>query len=534
MALLQVKNLNIGFKVEDLYTDKLISENTIVKNVSFNIEQGECSALVGESGAGKSLTARSVMGLLPHGCHVQSGEIIYNNRNLTNITEDDWVKIRGKDISMIFQDPLAGLNPLHKVGKQITEVLKLHRNLSEKEMQAEVFRLFDLVKIDRAEERVNSYPHQLSGGQRQRIMIAMALANTPNLLVADEPTTALDVSVQHSILMLLKSLQKELGMSLLFISHDLNLIKKIADEVHVMKDGEIVESSRSIFANGTHDYTKELLYSSRSNKATDGDYFSREHEVLLSVKNLKVTYEKPRTNIFKKPAPFIALHETDFALHKGECLGIVGESGSGKSSLALAVLRLIQSTGNILYKNEELQDKSFKDIAKFRKDIQVVFQDPFASLSPRMTIGEIISEGLIVHYAENQDTFEKKVEEALKEVGLPTDYSQRYPHELSGGERQRVAIARALVLKPKFIILDEPTSSLDRTLQFQIIDLLKDLQQKQDIAFIYISHDLSLVQLFCHNILVFNQGKCLERGRVDEVFKNPQTDYMKMLIESSL
>lgn len=536
--MLEVKNLSIAFKTQDakkidFHDPKNYKQ--ITYDVGFKINQGECCALVGESGSGKSLTARAMMGLLPYGGFLKSGIILFENKDFSQNTELEWQKIRGKDISMVFQDPLAGLNPLHHVGKQIEEVLKLHTNMTQKEMDEEVLRLFDLVKIDKAKERLKSYPHQLSGGQRQRIMIAMALANTPTLLIADEPTTSLDVTVQASILDLLQNLREEFKMSLLLISHDLKLVKRYSDEILVMQQGKLVESSRDGFQAPQEEYTKKLLFCDDTvenfkNKVS----IVNEDKIVLDIKNLSVSYDKARKSIFKKKEKFIAVDNISFSLHEGECLGIVGESGSGKSSLALAILRLIESKGDIVFLSQNLQGQTYNEMAKLRKNIQVVFQDPYSSLNPRLTIKALISEGLHVHQRKKDNDYTKEVEQALQEVGLPYDYIHRYPHELSGGERQRVAIARALILKPKFLILDEPTSSLDRNLQFQVLELLKDLQIKRNISYIYISHDLGLVRLFCNNVLVMYMGKCQEYGSIENVFNNPQSQYTKLLVSSAL
>ncbi len=537
MALLEIKDLEIAFKTNAIKTknkQSIQKDKIITHKISFTIEKGQCCALVGESGAGKSLTARSLIGLLPHGCFVKSGYIKYDNDDISKFDEDDWSAIRGKNISMIFQDPLAGLNPLHHIGKQIEEVLELHTKMTKKEMEIEVLRLLELVKIQNPKDKLKCYPHQLSGGQRQRVMIAMALANRPDLLIADEPTTALDVTVQYSILKLLEDLRAQFNMALLLISHDLKLVKRFSDVIHVMQDGDIVETLKDNFDNPQHEYTKKLLFSDQESK------FFHEKRVnsivennILQVRGLQVEYDKPRTKLFQRKEKFIAVNQIDFDLHENECLGIVGESGSGKSSLAMAVLRLIESKGQIDFLNTNLQGKSFAEMATLRKNIQVVFQDPYASLSPRMTVANIILEGLKVHEPKSKQ-FEEALDAALLDVGLPLKFKNRYPHELSGGERQRVAIARALILKPKLLILDEPTSSLDRNLQFQILDLLIDLQKKHGMSYIYISHDLSLVQLFCHRVLVMHSGLCMEQGNTQEVFANPQSAYTKLLVEAAL
>ncbi len=533
MSLLEIKNLSLAF--DKVNKDGTISkQKPVVDGVSLSINEGECLALVGESGSGKSLTARSLMGLLPFGCSITGGNLYLNGRETTNLTEKEWIKIRGKDISMVFQDPLAGLNPLHHVGRQVEEVLELHTTLTKKERIMEVERLFELVKIDNVSERLKAYPHQLSGGQRQRVMIAMALANTPKLLIADEPTTSLDVSVQYSILMLLKELREQFNMSLLLISHDLRLVNHFSDNIHVMQKGKIVESLNSL-ENPKHAYTQRLISrDSEQGQADLKEFYSKDRDTVIDVKDLSVEYTRPRVNLFKKRPPFVAVDNVSYKVHNGECLGIVGESGSGKTSLAFATLRLIQSNGNIVFLGHNIQGKSYKEMASLRSDLQVVFQDPFTSLNPKMTIKDTICEGYLIHNKSENVDVDKIAENALIDVSLPKEYKNRYPHELSGGERQRVAIARALVLKPKLIFLDEPTSSLDRNLQFQVIDLLKELQAKHNIAYVYISHDLHLVKMFCHSVLVMYNGKCQESGRVDEVFDNPKSSYMKKLIEASL
>ncbi len=533
MSLLEIKNLSLGFDLVDM-EGKVTQQESIVKDISFSINKGECVALVGESGSGKSLTARSLMGLLPFACNIHKGDILFNGSNIVNYTEDQWMNVCGKDISMIFQDPLAGLNPLHHCGRQVEEVLELHTTLTKNQRLEEVRRLFGLVKLDDIDERMKAFPHQLSGGQRQRVMIAMALANTPQLLIADEPTTSLDVSVQYSILLLLKELREKFNMSLLLISHDLKLVNHFSDTINVMQQGRIVEKLSSL-ENPQHEYTKRLLYRDKGlEKRNFEEFINKEHETILNIEKLTVEYPRPRIKLFQKRAPLKAVDNVSYSVADGECLGIVGESGSGKSSLAFASLRLLKSSGKIVFLGKDIQGKAHKQMAPLRKNLQVVFQDPYTSLNPRMTIRDIICEGYRIHYPEEMHNFDKIVEEALEDVSLPINYKNRYPHELSGGERQRIAIARVLVLKPKLIFLDEPTSSLDRNLQFQVIDLLKELQQKHNIAYVYISHDLHLVRMFCHNVLVLYNGICQEQGSVEEVFENPKSPYMKTLIEASL
>ncbi|MFV0480904.1 MAG: dipeptide ABC transporter ATP-binding protein [Campylobacteraceae bacterium] len=522
MNVLHVRDLNVFFEGDDTPT---------VKNINFSIKQGEVVALVGESGAGKSLSARSILNLLPIGASAK-GEIIFEDKNLLKLSTKEMQKLRGNKISMVFQDPLAALNPLHKVGKQVLEAILVHSDITKEEAEKRVIELFELVKIDNAKERLNSYPHQLSGGQRQRVMLAMSLANNPKLLILDEPTTALDATVQYEILELLKSLKKKLNMSILIISHDLAMVRFLADFVHVMLKGEIIESgdTKSIFLNPKEVYTKELL----GRDINKREPLHAKSKTVLEVKNLNVFYERQRVKLFSKPKPFEAARNISFSLRSKECLGIVGESGSGKSSLALALLRLIPSSGIILFCENELQNLSHKEMRVFRKKIQVVFQDPFASLNPRMSVAEIIKEGLVI---QNLQKDENKREEALKsaldEVGLSYEFATRFPHELSGGERQRVAIARALILKPEILILDEPTSSLDRTLQFKVIELLKNLQEKHDMSCIYISHDLYLVKQFCHSVFVMKNGKMVEYASSGEIFENPKTEYLQKLIKAS-
>ncbi len=525
MSLLSVENLSISFKS---------SKNTLVeavKNVSFDIEAGSVTALVGESGAGKSLSARSIVRLLPEAAQITQGKIIYNKQDILKLSQEELIALRGKDISIVFQDPLAGLNPLHKIGKQIQESLDMHSNLSKKDKEKRVLELLDLVQIDRGKERLDSYPHQLSGGQRQRVMLALAIANKPKVLIADEPTTALDASVQFAILELLMQLKKELSMGLLLISHDLGMVQQFADKVHVMRRGEIVESSRELFVHPKHEYTKLLLTQGFDAYPLENNEES-ERQNALEIENLTIDFILPKKSLFEKQKYFRAVDSIDFTLKEGDCLGLVGESGSGKSTLALALLRLIKSSGKIKVYNEEIDNYSNKQMSSIRKKLQVVFQDPYTSLNPKMMIKDIVEEGLHTHEKGQEKTFEEKVIQTLKDVGLSEKYLYRFPHELSGGERQRVAIARALVLHPQILILDEPTSALDRTLQFQLMKLLQDLQRSYKMSFLYISHDLSLVKGFCQNVLVLKQGLCVEYGKTKEVFENPQSQYMKELLKA--
>lgn len=530
MDLLSVKDLCISFQLGEKQKNNKIAQREVVHGVSFSIQKGQCHALVGESGAGKSLTARSLMHLLPYGVHISSGSIFLEDHELTQLTEKEFLHFRGKDIAMVFQDSLAGLNPLQPVGKQVEEALFIHSSMNKKEREKRVLELFDLVQIDNAKERVLSFPHQLSGGQRQRVMLALAIANKPKLLIADEPTTALDANIQVAILELLQSLQKEFDMGLLLISHDLRMVQDFADVVHVMQKGNIVESSKELFINPQHWYTQKLLATEDTDYAPIQEKIS---EPILSVKNLNIKFVRPKKSLFKAPPVFHAVKNIDFTLLKGECLGLVGESGSGKSSIALAVLRLLSSKGSIILNGRFIENLSHKQMQPLRKKLQVVFQDPYLSLNPRMTIYDCIKEGVLAHENISKQVLMQKIYACLEDVGLSKEYALRFPHELSGGERQRVAIARAIILQPEVLILDEPTSSLDRTLQFQLLELLKELQKKYAMSFVYISHDLRLVKGFCQKILVLKQGECVEQGMTKDIFRNPQSDYMKRLLYSS-
>lgn len=534
MKLLDVQNLHVAFACADKSSNaaNTAQDQCVVRDVSFTVDRGQCVALVGESGAGKTLTSRSIVRLLPRGAYIQSGQILFDGADIAALPEKAVVALRGKKIGMIFQDPLAALNPLHRVGDQVAECLRVHKGLTETQLRSRVLDLFDLVQLDRPAERYRAYPHELSGGQRQRIMLALAAANDPDLLIADEPTTALDATVQQAILLLLADLRKELGVSLLLISHDLAMVRRFADTVHVMRHGRILESSSSLFTNPQHEYTHSLLRAGSEDWARPVP--SNQVEPVLTVKDLHVGFPRSKTRLFqRKPEPFTALDGVDFTLWPGECLGIVGESGSGKSTLALAVLRLIASRGHINFKGRDIQHLSHAEMAPLRSKIQVVLQNPFLSLNPRMCVRELVEEGLRVHAlpAEQRDG---RVHEALTDLGLSPAYAQRFPHELSGGERQRVAIARALALRPEVLLLDEPTSSLDRALQFQIIDLLRDLQARYGMAFIYISHDLALVKGFCQRVLVLDKGKCVEQGAVREIFAAPQSRQLRALLEAAM
>ena len=536
---IDIRHLSVAFEAD---ADGHFHE-PVVNDVSFAIPQGQCVALVGESGSGKSMTARALMGLLPQGGHVVNGEILFEDLDLTKISEKAWQRLRGLRIGLIFQDPLAALNPLHRVGDQVAEVLRAHADetgLSESEIRAKTRELFEMTKIDEPEKRMRAYPHELSGGQRQRVVIAMAMANRPDLLIADEPTTALDAHVQESIIELLLDLTRQNSTSLLLISHDLAMVKKAADVMHVMRDGKIVETLSPSDA-PKHPYTKLLLNANLDGWAQDekDETFVRALQAgtlspLVSTNGLAVTYTRRGSGWFARSETFHALSPMNISLYEGECLGVIGESGSGKSTLAMAILRLIASQGTIVFMGQRIDDLSHQALRSIRRQLQVVFQDPFASLNPRLSCREIVLEGLTVqapHLTEKDK--EAKLSSVMLEVGLDETFLERFPHELSGGERQRLAIARALILEPKVLVLDEPTTALDRALQFQVLDLLKKLQAKRGMTMLYISHDLALVKVFTHRVMVLDHGRCVESGLTKECFKNPQTPYLKRLLKTT-
>ena len=536
---IDIRHLSIAFESD---ADGHFHE-PVVNDVSFSIPQGQCVALVGESGSGKSMTARALMGLLPQGGRVVNGEILFDNRDLTQISEKQWQRLRGLRVGLIFQDPLAALNPLHRVGDQVAEVLRAHADetgLSESEIRAKTRELFEMTKIEEPEKRMRAYPHELSGGQRQRVVIAMAMANRPDLLIADEPTTALDAHVQESIIQLLLELTHQNSTSLLLISHDLAMVKKAADMMHVMRDGKIVETLAPSDS-PQHPYTKLLLNANLDGWAQDekDETFVRALQAgtlssLVSTHDLSVTYSRRGSGWFSRTETFHALAPMDLSLCEGECLGVIGESGSGKSTLAMAILRLIASEGTIVFMGQRIDGLTHKALREVRQQLQVVFQDPFASLNPRLSCREIVLEGLVVqapHLTEQEK--EAKLLSVMLEVGLDETFLERFPHELSGGERQRLAIARALILEPKVLVLDEPTTALDRALQFQVLDLLKRLQAKRGMTMLYISHDLALVKVFTHRVMVLDHGRCVESGLTKDLFKNPQTPYLKRLLETT-
>ncbi|MDI2590493.1 ABC transporter ATP-binding protein [Pseudomonas sp. N3-W] len=517
--LIEIRDLSVAFNGQ-----------TVVRNLCLDIRPGECLALVGESGSGKSVTAHSILQLLPEIGTQTGGSIRYRNRELLGAPPKVLRELRGNRIAMIFQEPMTSLNPLHSIEKQIGETLLLHKGLTGKVAQARILELLELVGIQKPRERLKAYPHQLSGGQRQRVMIAMALACEPELLIADEPTTALDVTVQRKILLLLKSLQQRLGMSLLLISHDLNLVRSIAQRVCVMKSGEIVEQAtcETLFSAPKHPYSCVLL-----NAEPEGEALARdERENVLEVDDLRVRFALGG-GLFQRKTYLQAVDGISLNVQRGKTLGIVGESGSGKSTLGQAILRLLDSKGSIRFQGEALDGLTQNQLRPWRKKMQVVFQDPFGSLSPRMSVAQIISEGLEVHSQSTADECEAQVIRALEEVGLDPQSRHRYPHEFSGGQRQRIAIARALVLKPALILLDEPTSALDRTVQKQVVALLRQLQEKHGLTYLFISHDLAVVRALAHDMIVIKDGKVVERGASHAVFDAPQHPYTKELLAAA-
>jgi microcin C transport system ATP-binding protein len=523
-ALLQVRDLRVSFRQDG-------ADTMAVNGVSFDIEKGETVALVGESGSGKSVTALSTVSLLGESASV-SGSVTYGGTEMIGADDRQLRKVRGNDISFIFQEPMTSLNPLHTLGKQIRESLELHQGVSGMDAYVRSIELLTKVGIRDPETRLTSYPHQLSGGQRQRVMIAMALANGPDLLIADEPTTALDVTIQAQILQLLADLKTEEDMSLLFITHDLGIVRKIADRVCVMKDGEIVEQglTKEIFAAPKHPYTQMLLSAESTGKP---DPVEDGAEEIARTDNLKIWFPIQK-GLMKRTVGYVkAVNDATIAVHAGETVGIVGESGSGKTTLALAIMRLIHSEGRITYRGEDVRRWSTKELRRLRSEMQIVFQDPFGSLSPRMTCEQIIAEGLEVHGAPDGRSHRELVAEVMVEVGLDPVTMHRYPHEFSGGQRQRIAIARAMVLRPRLLVLDEPTSALDMTVQVQIVNLLRDLQRKYDLAYLFISHDLKVVRAMSHKVIVMKQGDVVESGSAQDIFDAPQTDYTKTLMAAA-
>jgi microcin C transport system ATP-binding protein len=526
--LLEVKDLSVRFKTPAGSFDA-------VKSISFSLAKGGSLALVGESGSGKSVTALSILQLLPYPLASHpSGSITFAGQNLIGASEDILQDIRGKRIGMIFQEPLSSLNPLHTIAHQIGEVIELHQTLSSEEVEKKILDLLDLVGLSGMKSRLGSYPHELSGGQRQRVMIAMALANHPDLLIADEPTTALDVTIQAQILDLLQDLRKRLGMALILISHDLKVVEKMCDTICVMKGGEIVEQGpcTPLFSAPSHDYTKVLLAAQPSSRLKLSNDSA---PVIMAGEKISVSFPVKKSLFGKVISSVQAVDAISLIVREKQTLGVVGESGSGKTTLGLALLKLTKSSGKILFEGKDIGDTSGDDLRALRARMQIVFQDPFGSLSPRLSIGQIIGEGLDVHRKSlSKSEREDMVIEALRDVKLDPDTRHRFPHEFSGGQRQRVSIARALVLRPRFIVLDEPTSALDVSVQAQVVDLLQELQEKYALSYMFISHDLRVVRAVSHHILVMKDGKMVEYGKAADVFDHPQTAYTTALMEAAL
>ena len=523
-ALLQVKDLTVGFRQDGQLTQA-------VRGVSFSVDRGETVALVGESGSGKSVSALSTVSLLGDSAEV-SGSVTYDGQEMIGASENLLRKVRGNDISFIFQEPMTSLNPLHTIEKQLGESLALHQGIAGSKARARILELLDKVGIRDAESRLGAYPHQLSGGQRQRVMIAMALANQPDILIADEPTTALDVTIQAQILDLLAGLKKTERMGLLFITHDLGIVRRIADRVCVMQNGEIVETGPTarIFSNPQHPYTRKLLSAEPTGQPAPVPV---DAPLIAETQHLKVWFPITAGLLRRTVGHVKAVNDATFQIRAGETVGIVGESGSGKTTLALAIMRLIASEGGIVYMGQDIRGWKVRELRRLRKDMQIVFQDPYGSLSPRMTAAQIIAEGLAIHGVEDGRDERHVVAEVMAEVGLDPLSMDRYPHEFSGGQRQRIAIARAMVLRPKLVVLDEPTSALDMTVQVQIVELLRGLQKKYGLAFLFISHDLKVVRAMSHTVLVMKQGDVVEQGSADDLFERPRSEYTRTLLQAT-
>ncbi|OCJ13037.1 microcin ABC transporter ATP-binding protein [Rhizobium sp. AC44/96] len=526
---IDARNVAVNFKVEHGTVEA-------VKDISFQLYRGETIAIVGESGSGKSVTARTVMGLLSKRAVVSpKSTVTYDGANILKFSERDRRKLRGDRISMIFQEPMSSLNPIYTIGSQIVEAIRVHRKMSKKQAEARALELLQHVQIPDPEARLRQYPHQLSGGQRQRVMIAMALANDPDVLIADEPTTALDVTVQAQILNLIRNLQKELRMAVILITHDLTVVRQFSDYVYVMQHGEMREhnTTENLFANPQHAYTKHLLGSEprgQANPLPEGS------DVILDAKDVRVSFMMRHGGFFKPELKeLIAVNRLNLTLRRHETLGLVGESGSGKTTFGQALVRLNEpDSGEIFFDGQPIHGKSRAEMRPLRSRMQIVFQDPFSSLNPRMTIGQIIEEGLVVNKlgatkAERLD----RVREALIAAGMPGNILSRFPHEFSGGQRQRIAIARAIALEPEFILLDEPTSALDLSVQAQIIELLRKLQDERGLSYLFISHDLKVVRALCHRVIVMQHGKIMEEGPVNEVLTNPKTAYTERLVKAA-
>ena len=528
MTLLKVDNLSVTFG----YGPNAVQA---VRGASFSIEKGETLALVGESGSGKSVTALSILQLLPYPhAHHPAGRITFEDREIIGAPPAALRALRGNRIAMIFQEPMTSLNPLHTIGRQVSEVLFIHKRMNVIQARARTLELLKLVGLQNGESRLLAYPHELSGGQRQRVMIAMALANNPDLLIADEPTTALDVTIQAQILTLLKDLQKRLGMALLLITHDLGIVRKTADRVCVMQRGEIVEQAKTadLFAVPKDPYTQMLI---AAHPKGDVQPIIKGAPEIMRADNLKVHFPV-RKGVLRRVVDVIkAVDGVTLSVHAGETLGVVGESGSGKTTLAFGLLRLLPSTGPIVFMGRSIEQLSRKELRPVRREMQIVFQDPYGSLSPRMSISDIIAEGLDIHkLVSDRAERDRRVIEVLGEVGLDPEARNRYPHEFSGGQRQRIAIARAMILKPKFVVLDEPTSALDMSVQAQIVDLLRGLQTKHHLAYLFISHDLRVIKAMSHHVIVMKDGQVIEQGPAMEIFATPREDYTKTLLAAAL
>ena len=525
--ILSVRDLSVAFHQGG-------NTSVAVDHISFEIKRGETVALVGESGSGKSVSANSILKLLPHpSASHPSGEIVFNGKDLLKASDAELRHARGNDITMIFQEPMTSLNPLHSIERQIGEILELHQGLEGAARRTRILELLNQVGIREPEKRLSAYPHELSGGQRQRVMIAMALANRPELLIADEPTTALDVTVQAQILELLKTLKDKHGMSMLFITHDLGIVRKIADRVCVMTKGKIVETgpTAEIFANPQHAYTRHLLASEPKGNPPPSD---ASKPIVMEASDMKVWFPIKAGFLRKVVDHVKAVDGIDLKLRAGQTLGVVGESGSGKTTLGLALTRLISSKGRIAFIGKDIDRYSFNEMRPLRNRMQIVFQDPYGSLSPRMSVADIIAEGLKIHErALSDNERDARVAAALEEVGLDPSTRWRYPHEFSGGQRQRIAIARAMVLKPQFVMLDEPTSALDMSVQAQVVDLLRDLQSKHDLAYLFISHDLKVVRALANEMIVMRMGKVVEQGPAERIFNDPSQDYTKALMAAA-
>ncbi|MEL6968267.1 MAG: ABC transporter ATP-binding protein [Pseudomonadota bacterium] len=525
--LLSVQDLSVAFTVSGVTT-------TAVDRVSFDIQEGETLALVGESGSGKSVSALSILKLLPYpSASHPTGKVLFQGDDLLDGDESDLRAVRGDDITMIFQEPMTSLNPLHTIEKQISEILELHQSLRGQALRDRTLELLEQVGIRDAEKRLSSYPHQLSGGQRQRVMIAMALANEPKLLIADEPTTALDVTVQAQILELMAALKRKRGLSMLFITHDLGVVRKIADRVCVMQKGKIVETgpTSEIFNNPQHPYTQHLL---AAEPKGDPPAARNDAPIVLTGEDMKVWFPIKKGFLRTTVDHVKAVDGVSVTLREGQTLGVVGESGSGKTTLGLALTRMISSQGKIGFIGKDIHAYSFKQMKPLRSQMQIVFQDPYGSLSPRMSVSEIIAEGLWIHQPHlTADEADARVAGVLEEVGLDPSTRFRYPHEFSGGQRQRMAIARAVILEPKFVMLDEPTSALDMSVQAQVVDLLRRIQKERGLTYLFISHDLRVVRAMANEVMVMRLGKVMEYGPAADIFDNPQTDYTKALMAAA-